>query len=80
MMKGVMTPLSQHLLSPEDTQTIDRILDFSPTDKQIKLMQDLSLNLRAIISQRLIKTLDGGHVAAIEILINTLLISDLISK
>ena len=61
-------------------QTIDRILDFSPTDKQIKLMQDLSLNLRAIISQRLIKTLDGGHVAAIEILINTLLISDLISK
>ena len=61
-------------------QAIDRILGFFPSDKQIKLMQDLSLNLRAIISQRLIKTLDGGRVAAIEILINTPLISDLISK
>ena len=61
-------------------QAIDRILGFFPSDKQIKLMQDLSLNLRAIISQRLIKTLDGGRVAAIEILINTTLISDLISK
>lgn len=61
-------------------QAIDRILGFFPSDKQIKLMQDLSLNLRAIISQRLIKTLDGGRVAAIEILINTPLIADLISK
>ena len=61
-------------------QAIDRILGFFPSDKQIKLMQDLSLNLRAIISQRLIKTLDGGRVAEIEILINTPLISDLISK
>lgn len=61
-------------------QAIDRILGFFPSDKQIKLMQDLSLNLRAIIPQRLIKTLDGGRVAAIEILINTPLISDLISK
>ena len=61
-------------------QAIDRILGFFPSDKQIKLMQDLSLNLRAIIPQRLIKTLDGGRVAEIEILINTPLISDLISK
>lgn len=61
-------------------QAIDRMLGFFPSDKQIKLMQDLSLNLRAIISQRLIKTLDGGRVAAIEILLNTPLISDLISK
>jgi len=61
-------------------QAIDRILGFFPSEKQIKLMQDLSLNLRAIISQRLIKTLDGGRVAAIEILINTPLIADLISK
>ena len=43
-------------------------------------MQDLSLNLRAIVSQRLIKTVDGGRCAAIEILINTPLISDLIAK
>ncbi|MBL4637828.1 MAG: PilT/PilU family type 4a pilus ATPase [Proteobacteria bacterium] len=61
-------------------QAVDRILGFFPSEKQLKLMQDLSLNLRAIISQRLIRTLDGGRCAAIEILINTPLISDLISK
>jgi twitching motility protein PilU len=61
-------------------QAIDRILGFFPSDKQVKLMQDLSLNLRAIISQRLIRTVDGGRTAAIEILINTPLISDLIAK
>jgi len=61
-------------------QAIDRILGFFPTAKQEKLKQDISLNLRAIISQRLIKTVDGGRCAAIEILINTPLISDLIAK
>ena len=61
-------------------QAVDRILGFFPSEKQLKLMQDLSLNLRAIISQRLIRTVDGGRCAAIEILINTPLISDLISK
>ena len=61
-------------------QAIDRILGFFPSEKQAKLMQDISLNLRAIISQRLIRTLDGGRCAAIEILINTPLISDLIAR
>ncbi|MDT8372269.1 MAG: PilT/PilU family type 4a pilus ATPase [Gammaproteobacteria bacterium] len=61
-------------------QAIDRILGFFPSEKQIKLMQDLSLNLRAIISQRLVRTIDGGRTAAIEILLNTPLISDLIAK
>ncbi len=61
-------------------QAVDRILGFFNTETQVKLMQDLSLNLRAIISQRLIKTVDGGRCAAIEILINTPLISDLIAK
>ncbi len=61
-------------------QAIDRILGFFSTETQAKLMQDISLNLRAIISQRLIKTVDGGRCAAIEILINTPLISDLIAK
>lgn len=61
-------------------QAIDRILGFFPSEKQTKLMQDISLNLRAIISQRLILTLDGGRCAAIEILINTPLISDLIAR
>jgi len=61
-------------------QAIDRILGFFPSEKQAKLMQDLSLNLRAIVSQRLIRTLDGERCAAIEILINTPLISDLIAR
>jgi twitching motility protein PilU len=61
-------------------QAIDRILGFFTAEAQAKLMQDISLNLRAIISQRLIKTVDGGRCAAIEILINTPLISDLIAK
>jgi twitching motility protein PilU len=61
-------------------QAIDRILGFFPTEKQAKLMQDISLNLRAIISQRLVRTVDGGRTAAIEILLNTPLISDLIAK
>lgn len=61
-------------------QAIDRILGFFSSEAQLKLMQDLSLNLRAIISQRLIPTVDGGRCAAIEILINTPLISDLIAK
>ncbi|RLA22676.1 MAG: type IV pili twitching motility protein PilT [Gammaproteobacteria bacterium] len=61
-------------------QAIDRILGFFKAETQLKLKQDLSLNLRAIISQRLIKTVDGERCAAIEILINTPLISDLIAK
>jgi len=61
-------------------QAIDRILGFFPIESQAKLMQDISLNLRAIVSQRLVKTTDGGRCAAIEIMINTPLISDLISK
>jgi twitching motility protein PilU len=61
-------------------QAIDRILGFFPMAKQAKLMQDISVNLRAIISQRLVKTVDGGRCAAIEILLNTPLISDYIAK
>jgi twitching motility protein PilU len=61
-------------------QAIDRVLGFFTTETQQKLMQDLSANLRAIISQRLVKTLDGGRCAAIEILLNTPLISELIGK
>jgi len=61
-------------------QAIDRILGFFPMERQAKLMQDISVNLRAIISQRLVKTVDGGRCAAIEILLNTPLISDYIAK
>ena len=61
-------------------QAIDRILGFFSAEMQAKLMQDISVNLRAIISQRLVKTVDGGRCAAIEILLNTPLISDYIAK
>jgi len=61
-------------------QAIDRILGFFPSEKQTKLMQDIALNLRAIISQRLIRTVDGERCAAIEILLNTPLVSDLIAR
>jgi twitching motility protein PilU len=61
-------------------QAVDRILGFFSTETQQKLMQDISVNLRAIVSQRLVRTVDGGRCAAIEILLNTPLISDLISK
>jgi twitching motility protein PilU len=61
-------------------QAIDRVLGFFSTEKQKKLMQDLALNLRAIVSQRLIKTIDGGRTAAIEILLNSPLIQELIAK
>jgi twitching motility protein PilU len=61
-------------------QAVDRILGFFPTEKQKKLMQDISLNLRSIISQRLVRTPSGGRCAAIEILINSPLIAELIAS
>ncbi|MGE0876163.1 MAG: PilT/PilU family type 4a pilus ATPase [Burkholderiales bacterium] len=62
-------------------QTIDRILNFFPEEKRAQVLMDLSLNLRAVISQRLIRRADGkGRIAAIEILLQSALISDLIFK
>ncbi len=61
-------------------QAIDRVLGFFSTEKQKKVLQDLALNLKSIISQRLVKTVDGGRTAAIEIMINSPLIQELISK
>lgn len=61
-------------------QTLDRILNFFTTDAANQILMDMSLNLKAIISQRLIQSRDGKRVAAIEILINTPYISELIRK
>ncbi|MBF0182017.1 MAG: PilT/PilU family type 4a pilus ATPase [Magnetococcales bacterium] len=61
-------------------QTLDRIINMFPSEKRHQLLMDLSLNLRAIVSQRLIKRKNGGRVAAIEILLKSPLISDLIFK
>ncbi len=62
-------------------QAMDRIINFFPEERRPQLLMDLSLNMKAIVSQRLIPTVDGqGRRAAIEILINTPLMSDLILK
>ncbi len=62
-------------------QALDRILHFFPAERHPQLWMDLSLNLRAMIAQQLVPTVDGkGRRAAVEILINTPLVSDLIRK
>jgi len=62
-------------------QALDRIINFFPEDRRSQLLMDLSLNLRAFVSQRLIAKEDNkGRTAAIEIMLNTPLISELIFK
>ena len=62
-------------------QAIDRIINFFPEERRQQLLMDLSLNLRGLVSQRLLPKKDGkGRVAAIEVMLNSPLISDLIFK
>jgi twitching motility protein PilU len=62
-------------------QALDRIINFFPDDRRDQLLMDLSLNLKAFISQRLIPKRDGsGRISAVEIMLNSPLISDLIFK
>ncbi len=62
-------------------QALDRIINFFPEERRHQLLMDLSLNLKAFVSQRLIPKKEGkGRVAAIEILLNSPLIQDLIFK
>ena len=62
-------------------QALDRIINFFPDTRQKQLLLDLSLNMKAVISQRLLPRPDGmGRRAAVEIMINTPLMSDLIQK
>lgn len=61
-------------------QALDRIINFFPEDRRNQLLLDLSLNLRAFVSQRLVKTVDGKRAAAVEILLGTPLVQDLIRK
>ncbi len=62
-------------------QAIDRIINFFPEDRRNQLLMDMSANLRAIVSQRLVRTEDGkGRKAAIEILLNTPTIAERIFK
>jgi twitching motility protein PilU len=69
------------LHSNSANQALDRIINFFPEERRHQLLMDLSLNLKSIISQRLIPTLNSkGRVPAVEILLNSPLISDLIFK
>jgi len=62
-------------------QALDRIINFFPEERRAQLLMDLSLNLRGLISQRLIPMKEGkGRCAAVEIMLNSPLISDLIFK
>jgi twitching motility protein PilU len=61
-------------------QALDRIINFFPEDRRNQLLLDLSLNLRAFVSQRLIKTTDGKRAAAVEILLGTPLVQDMIRR
>ena len=62
-------------------QALDRIINFFPQDRRSQLLMDLSLNIRALVSQRLIPKKDGkGRVAAVEVMLNSPLIQELIFK
>jgi twitching motility protein PilU len=61
-------------------QALDRIINFFPDDRRQQLLLDLSLNLRSMISQRLIPTVDHQRIAAYEILLNSPLVAQLIKK
>lgn len=59
-------------------QAMDRVLNFFPPEAKQQILMDLSLNVRAIISQRLVVGVDGKRVPAVEVLINTPYISELV--
>ena len=62
-------------------QALDRIINFFPEERRAQLLMDLSLNLKALVSQRLIPKQDGrGRTAVVEIMLNSPLISDMIFK
>jgi twitching motility protein PilU len=62
-------------------QALDRIINFFPEERRSQLLMDLSLNLRGMVSQRLLPRQEGkGRIAAVEVLLNTPLIADMIFK
>jgi len=61
-------------------QALDRIMNFFPEDRRAQLLMDLSLNLQCIVSQRLIPTLEGKRCAAIEVLLGTPMVAELILR
>lgn len=68
------------LHSNSANQAMERVMNFFPTERHPQVYMQLSLNLRAILSQRLVRTDDGGRMAAIEILLDSPRVKDLINK
>ncbi len=69
------------LHSNSANQALDRIINFFPEERRQQLLMDLSLNLRGIVSQRLIPMSEGvGRIPAVEVMLNTPLVSDMIFK
>ncbi len=61
-------------------QALNRILNFYPVEVRPSMLNDLASALKAIVSQRLLRTVDGGRVPAVEVMVNTRLMSELIEK
>lgn len=61
-------------------QAIDRVVNFFPDERRKQTLMDLSMNLRGFVSQRLVPRKGGGRVAAVEVLLNTPLVSDKIAR
>jgi twitching motility protein PilU len=61
-------------------QALNRVINFFPLEVRAMLLQDLAVSLKAIVSQRLVKTVDGSRTPAVEVLLNTRNIQELIEK
>jgi len=68
------------LHATNSSQALDRIVNFFPDSARTQILMDLSLNLKAVISQRLLRGTDGRRLPAVELLLQTALVSDLIVK
>ena len=85
MKMAMMYSLSGHLClatlhANNSYHALNRIINFFPLDQRAILLHDLGVSLKAIASQRLVKTVDGGRIAAFEILLNTTNIAELVSE
>jgi twitching motility protein PilU len=68
------------LHSNNANQAMERIMNFFPSERHAQIYLQLSLNLRSIVSQRLVKTTDGGRIPAVEVLLDSPRVKDLIHK
>jgi twitching motility protein PilU len=69
-----------HHARQQQLQALNRILSFYPVEVRATMLGDLAAAMKAVVSQRLLRTVTGGRVPAVEIMLNTKLISELIEK